>query len=246
MRRDPVEVWYPESRFGGFTDIDGTVLFYARVRALTGPSSVVLDVGCGRGRHHEDPVQFRKEMRDLRGRAGRVIGIDVDPMGEKNPFLDEFHVIHPDGRFPAETGRCDVLIADSVVEHLQDPDFFLAECSRVLRPGGFLAIRTTNALGYVAWIAKLVPARFHLRLLSRAQTERRPEDMFLPVYACNTRRQLRKALERAGFDSVVYTNESEPRYFQFSRVAYALAVLHQRFAPRALKLGLVAFARKRP
>jgi len=29
-----METFYPESRFGGFTQIDGTVAFYSRVQAL--------------------------------------------------------------------------------------------------------------------------------------------------------------------------------------------------------------------
>jgi hypothetical protein len=65
------------------------------------------------------------------------------------------------------------------------------------------------------------------------------------VYACNTRRKLRAAIDRSGIDVVIYTNESEPRYFLFSRLLYALAVFHQRFAPRATRLALVALARKR-
>jgi hypothetical protein len=43
----------------------------------------------------------------------------------------------------------------------------------------------------------------------------------------------------------VYGYESEPRYFQFSRALYGLAVLHQRFAPRAFRLSLFAFGEKR-
>lgn len=48
-RRDYMGLYYPESRFGGFTDVDGTVAFYTRVQSLVEAGSVVLDVGCGRG-----------------------------------------------------------------------------------------------------------------------------------------------------------------------------------------------------
>src|ERR1039458_7226174 len=69
---------YPEARFGGFSDVDGTIAFYGRVRALVEGGAVVLDVGCGRGGGCDDVVRYRREIRSLRGRAGRVIGIDVD------------------------------------------------------------------------------------------------------------------------------------------------------------------------
>ncbi len=52
----PQERFYPESRYGGFTDIDGTVAFFARVNALLRPSFTVLDFGCGRGSHIDDPA----------------------------------------------------------------------------------------------------------------------------------------------------------------------------------------------
>ncbi|MCU0246104.1 MAG: hypothetical protein MUC42_06005, partial [Bryobacter sp.] len=38
--------------------------------------------------------------------------------------------------------------------------------------------------------------------------------------------------------------ESEPRYASFSRAAYGLAVLHQKFAPGWVKPSLFVFARR--
>src|SRR2546422_991874 len=69
---------YPEVKFGGFTDVDGTIAFYTRVNALIGASSTVLDVGCGDGAYATDPVAIRRTVRVLKGRCRRVIGIDVD------------------------------------------------------------------------------------------------------------------------------------------------------------------------
>ncbi len=42
------EIFYPEARFGNFTDIDGTMTFYTRVNGLIKPYDIVLDVGCGK------------------------------------------------------------------------------------------------------------------------------------------------------------------------------------------------------
>ena len=78
------ETFYPETRFGGYTDIDGTVAFYHRVNSLLKPSDVVLDVGCGRGEYVDDPVAIRKGLRVLRGKVAKVIGLDVDPAAQTN------------------------------------------------------------------------------------------------------------------------------------------------------------------
>jgi hypothetical protein len=91
---------YPESHFGGFSDIDGTVVFYTRVNALLQPSFTVVDFGCGRGEHAEDPIPFRRNLRSLKGKVSRVIGIDVDDAGLLNPTVDEFRKFVPGG------GRC--------------------------------------------------------------------------------------------------------------------------------------------
>jgi SAM-dependent methyltransferase len=242
--RDPMLRWYPEARFGGFTDVDGTLAFYGRVRALLPPDGVVADVGCGRGAHRDDPVAWRREVRVLRGRAKHVVGIDVDPAAGDNPFLDEFRQIGPDGRFPLQDASYDLVVSDFVLEHVRDPRFFFAECHRVLKPGGHLALRTSNARGYVAVAARLIPNRQHASVVGRAQEARKAVDVFPTVYACNTVGKLRRELARSGFDAVVYGYEAEPRYFAFSRLLYALAVLHQRFAPRALRVSLLAYARK--
>lgn len=63
-----LERFYPESRFGGFSDLDGTVAFYGRIQALLDAGMTVLDVGCGRGAGlMEDPVAYRRRLHDLRG-----------------------------------------------------------------------------------------------------------------------------------------------------------------------------------
>jgi SAM-dependent methyltransferase len=244
-RPDPMLRWYPEARFGGYTDVDGTLAFYGRIRALLPEGALVADVGCGRGAHRDDPVAWRREVRVLRGRARRVVGIDVDPVAAGNPFLDEFRRIGPDGRFPLEDGAYDLVVSDFVLEHVADPEQFFAECWRVLRPGGRLALRTSNARGYVALAARLIPNRRHAQVVGRAQEARKAVDVFPTVYACNTAGKLRRALARAGFDAVVYGYEAEPRYFAFSRLLYAIAVLHQRFAPSWMRVSLLAYGEKR-
>jgi SAM-dependent methyltransferase len=243
-REDPLLRWYPEARFGGFTDLDGTVIFYNRVRALLPEDGVVADVGCGRGAHRDDPIAWRRELRVLRGRAKQVVGIDMDPTAAENPFVDEFRQMEAEGRFPLEDESIDLVVSDFVVEHVRNPDLFFAECQRVLRPGGHLALRTSNARGYVALAARLISNRRHAAVVSRAQDARKGIDVFPTVYACNTTSKLRRALACAGFDAVVYGYEAEPRYFAFSRFLYALAVLHQRWAPRALRVSILGFARK--
>ena len=242
--------FYPEARFGGFSDVDGTVHFYTRVQALLaqmGPSAVVaLDIGCGRGVHGEDAVPYRRDLTRLRGRCAKVIGIDVDPAGRENPLVDEFRLIENVNRWPVQDASVDFAVADTVLEHVEDPDAFFSEARRVLKVGGVLAVRTPNVMSYIGLVSSLVPNRLHARVLKKAQAGRKEEDVFPTLYRCNTRGRLRRTMRQHGFDPCVYGYEAEPSYFNFSRVLYALGVLHQKFAPNFLKVALFAFGRKLP
>ena len=42
----------------------------------------------------------------------------------------------------------------------------------------------------------------------------------------------------------MYGHESEPKYLQFSKLAYRIGVLYQRLAPGTFRNALFAFARK--
>jgi SAM-dependent methyltransferase len=238
--------FYPESRFGGFTHVDGTIAFYTRVNALLEESFSVLDFGCGRGEYRDDTVAIRRELRILKGKVSRVIGIDADEAAGSNPFLDEFHLIGPSStRWPLDAASVDMCICDQVMEHIERPEDFFSECRRILRPGGYLCIRTPNSRSYAALISRIVPDRLHARILARVQSDRKEEDVFPTYYRCNTIPTLRLMLGRHGFDHAVYGVESEPSYLSFSKLAYALGVFHQRHAPRFLRMGILAFARLR-
>ena len=235
--------FFPETAFGGFTDIDGTIHFYLRVNALLQNAFTVLDIGCGRGAYQDDPCRIRREMRIFKDKCRRVIGIDTDKSGAGNPFIDEFRLITCDG-WPLQDASVDLMICDQVLEHVRQPETFFSECGRVLKVGGYLCFRTANSLGYVALIAKMLPNRFHSKVSARAQFGRKNEDVFPTYYRCNTIRKIRSYMKNIGFDGYVYTYEAEPSYLEFSKFAYWLGTLHQKYAPKALKLSIFGFTRK--
>lgn len=239
-----LQTFYPEARYGGFSRVDGTIAFFSRVNAMLQQDFTVLDVGCGRGEFLEDPVPFRRDMRILKGKCKEVVGIDVDEAARTNPYIDRFAAITGD-TWPVATGAIDLCVCDHVVEHIDDVHGFFSECARVVKPGGYLCIRTPNSHSYVAVAARLIPNRKHAQVLSTVQERRKAEDVFPTRYRCNTRSALSRTLAREGFtDCVVYSHEAEPSYLNFSRFLYRLGVLHQRLSPSALKPILFAFARR--
>lgn len=238
-------IYYPESSFGGFTGVDGTMAFYLRVNAVIEPSARVLDFGCGRGGYGEDPVALRREMRILRGKCDYVAGADIGEEASMNPYLDEVRLFRPGEPVPYQDGSFDVLLADCVLEHLPDPSAFFSEAHRLLRPGGRLCLRTSNLMSYFGLAALLVPAARREAVLHRARPDRKDEDSFPTLYRCNTVFAIRRAMATAGFEGTAFGHDSEPRYLGFSRVAYRLGVWHQRWAPSCLRPAIFAFATRR-
>jgi SAM-dependent methyltransferase len=56
--------------------------------------------------------------------------------------------INPDGTVPVEPGTFDAVLSTQVLEHVSDPGAYLAECHRVLRPGGTLILSTHGIFVY--------------------------------------------------------------------------------------------------
>lgn len=236
-------IYYPESRFGGYTDIDGSIAFYTRVNSLLKPGDIFLDVGCGRGEYAEDPVVIRRNLRIFKGKCRRVLGMDVDPRASTNPFVDEFHLITED-KWALKDESVDLCLCDNVIEHIENPYRFLAECTRVLKQGGHLCMRTTNLWSYIGLGSWLLPNRFHAPVLTGMQSLRKSEDVFPTLYRANSVNKLQHLLGRYGFDHCVYGYESEPNYLSFSRPFYFLGVMYQRFAPKRSRSVILAFGKK--
>lgn len=237
------ESFYPEARFGNFTDIDGTIIFYTRVNGLLKPSNIVLDVGCGKSTIDKENIPFRKYLRTIRGKVTKVIGIDIDKDAGVNPYIDEFRLIKNES-WPIDDESIDLIISDSVLEHIDNPEVFFLEAHRVLKNDGYICLRTPNRWGYVALFASLIPNKYHAKILKFTQGEREEEDVFPTLYKCNSIGKIKKMMKKHDFEYVVYGYECEPSYLGFSTIAYRIGVLHQKIAPGFLRDTIIAFGKR--
>lgn len=227
--------------FGGDPASDASVMFYSIIHALLAQTQVVVDVGCGRGGavrtlDGSDPLDFR-------GADRRVIGIDLDPVGAENPVLDEFRLIDGAG-WPLEHESVDLVVSDWTLEHVVAPEVFVAELTRVLRPGGAFIARTVNRNSVPALGARLVPNGRHAEVLGRLQPGRQERDVFPTAYRMNTRKALARLLS-ANYDWSATSYGGLQHYLhpwpwaaRFARVA------EPRF-PQANRVTLLLCARKR-
>lgn len=87
--------------------------------------SRLLDYGCSTMRHR---YLFPTHL--------EYVGADLSD----NPLADV--ALEEDGRVPQPAASFDAIFSTQVLEHVEDPDLYLAECRRLLKPGGELLLTT--------------------------------------------------------------------------------------------------------
>lgn len=109
------------------------------------PEHVVLDVGCG-------DLQLTVELAKRHVRA--VIAIDpaarLTGLGYVARRFERLRLVRGDGgRLPLANRSVDRVLASSVLQMVPQPERLLAECRRVLKPGGRLVVTVPEAYCYL-------------------------------------------------------------------------------------------------
>lgn len=125
----------------------------------------MLDAGCGTG--------YGTHL--LSGKSSFTLGIDYAPQaleyarahyaGERLAFVAmNCH------RLAVRDAWFDWIVSLEVFEHLEDSDAFLAECRRVLRPGGRLILSTPNRASWDLHMRSIgQDYEFHINMMDKAK-----------------------------------------------------------------------------
>jgi SAM-dependent methyltransferase len=105
---------------------------------------IVIDLGCGTSPYKDDILQV----------ATRYIGVDWQHGVHDQRNVDVFADLTQ--RLPFEEAYADTVVAFQVMEHLPEPAFFLAECFRILKPGGRLLVTVP-----FMWLVHEAPRDFY-------------------------------------------------------------------------------------
>ncbi len=192
-------------------------LLRKRILARIRPEFVILDVGAGAG--------ILPQM-NFRGLAARVCGVDLDPRVVENPTLDEAKVADA-GAIPYADDCFDLVFADNVLEHIEDPSSFFSEITRVLKPGSSFIFKTPNKWHYVPAISRLTPHWFHQSY--NQLRGRSAQDTFPTWHRANSRSDVSRLAVQAGLQvERLDCIEGRPEYLRISAATYAVGAAYER------------------
>lgn len=155
-----------------------------------------LDLGCG---HQVLPSWRLEQEKKLVSRCRSVVGLDYDSGSLQAHKTISERVRGSITDLPFASSHFDLVTANMVVEHLDNPDLQFREVYRVLKPGGLFIFHTPNALGYLTIGARLVPDRFKDRLVYLLDG-RSENDVFETHYKANTRKKIGELARASGFE----------------------------------------------
>ena len=95
---------------------------------LSKVQDIVIDLGCGTSLYKEDILKLTKTY------IGVHWGKRYHNQFKVNVFADLTKSL------PFKRDYADTIISCQVMEHLPEPDFFLSECFRILKPGGYFLL----------------------------------------------------------------------------------------------------------
>ncbi|WP_369186030.1 class I SAM-dependent methyltransferase [Streptomyces sp. Y1] len=189
-----------EAYAGSFAALCGATAEALLDAAEVGAGTRVLDVGTGPGTVAAAAL----------ARGAEVVAVDAEPgmvalAAANAPGAEVRHAVLPG--LPLPDGSFDAVVANFVVNHVEDPGAALTELRRVARPGGRLAVTIWARTGNEG-----------MSLFDRALDEagaQRPVFAARPVDFDRTVEGLRGLLERAGWADVAggelaWTHRADP------------------------------------
>lgn len=201
--------WLDQKLYPGTSGHWDDELFREKVLEVLRPEHALLDLGAGAG--------IVPQM-NFKGLCAHVCGLDPDERVRVNPHLDEGRVGVGE-TIPWPDGVFDVVTADNVLEHLDDPAAVLREIARVLKPGGTFLAKTPNRRHYMPVIARCTPHAFHAYI--NEKRGRQSVDTFPTRYRANTRGAITQLARGAGLDvERIDLFEHRPEYLRFNAATY--------------------------
>jgi ubiquinone/menaquinone biosynthesis C-methylase UbiE len=157
--------------------------------ALVNNDTRWLDLGCGHSilpGWMKDAIPAQKELLD---RCALAQG--CDPVDDRPHVAGLEKVVYEGHTLPYPDGHFNLVTANMVAEHVENPDGFVQEVRRVLSPDGLFVIHTPNLYYFEVLGASLLPKSL-VRSIAHYLDGRQNDDIFRTYYRMNTRKSFQK------------------------------------------------------
>tara|TARA_X000000950_G_C13871038_1_gene642904 strand:- start:345 stop:1061 length:717 start_codon:yes stop_codon:yes gene_type:complete len=227
---------------GEFSINDGTIDFYLRIKSLLKEEFKVIDFGAGRASWFlEDNNRIRKEIRLIKGKVKKVIAIDIDQSVLENKASDE-QILVTNNEIKIAKNSIDLIIADYVLEHIQNEEIFISQINKLLKSGGWFCARTPHKYSYVSLLSSIVKNDYHSKFLNKTQPFRKKEDVFATFYKLNTLRKIKKMFK--GWENKSFIFKSDPAYYFGNKYIFFIQDIFHKISPKFLSGNIFIFVKK--
>ena len=193
---------------------------YATVYQVVAPGLRVLDVGGGKWPLIDPETKRRLNL--------TITGLDVsaEELAAAPPgSYDE--TIVGDVATVALKAQYDLIISQTVLEHVRDTQAAIANLSAALAEGGTMAHSLPCAHAGYTLLSRLLGARLGPQLLWSIYPESRATSGFKAYYRECTPRRMRRLCQKAGLAQIEVTPFFASEYFRFFVPLYALELMRQ-------------------
>jgi len=212
------------------------------LRQLLQPGIRWLDLGCGHQLIRSWALDPGEDECSFAQAPVISVGIDRDGPALRGNRCMPHRIAGDIHALPFADRSFEVITANMVLEHAENPGVLLSEVWRVLRPAGVFVLCTPNKYYPVSLLASLLPEGIKSHLVA-CVTLRRESDVYPTFYRVNTRSAIARHSEAAGF-RIQYLETVETLTFSSHRALFlahlALSWLLRRKGLERLRPDLLA------
>jgi ubiquinone/menaquinone biosynthesis C-methylase UbiE len=198
--RDKFNSFYLRARKTILPDFRNVPYYYRdTLKAHVNDKTKWLDLGCGRKILPEWMPSSQQDQELLVRRSKIAVGIDCDISSLRKHNHIKNLVIGDINNLPFKNGSFNLISANNVVEHIENPNIMLCEIFRIIKQDGIFVFLTTNILNYKIFLAKLLPDTITNKLVQILEN-RQSEDIYPTFHKCNNINKIHKLCRYNSFD----------------------------------------------
>lgn len=197
-----------DARFFADMSVDGNGHYLREVDEIVPDGSRVADVGGGKRPFFSAEAVMARNL--------RVTGIDIDAdeLAHAPPGAYHRSIVSPIERVEGPAVN-DVVVAQSVLEHVVNGKNAIRGCASLLAGGGHLYTFCPNRHAWFAVLNRMLPEAMKRSILFSIFPEKKEKQGFPAFYDGCTPRQMQRNIETAGLSVVVVRHFFVSSYFMF-------------------------------